>query len=357
MLRIAIAVVIAPTLSTSLACRPAGRSRVPSGTVVRSQPDSTMEWMGRGGGFGDWGCGGKYLYARSVNPVILDVWQWEGEVLTKLFEVNRDGEYSLSWIDGDLIIFSGLDGYKPFMGLRNARSGKLLRRWDPPVGYYCDHFDLNRNGEFVALCLTEEVGEGGPPDRDGWRTRLKVGLFSVCSKDLKWIATLTGVTNQVEHAAVSDDGAYIAVAGWENSLVLIDVATQKVLWTFKPAGPQYHVAFSPDGETVYSGGTLGMIHSIEVETGRLLDSWATTRSGRDEYLHRLSCLAASGDGRWVAAGAGLEGKAYLFDTRTGKLAQILAHGGGAVRLLSFSPDSKVLATFVPGSLKVWKMPQ
>ena len=87
----------------------------------------------------------------------------------------------------------------------------------------------------------------------------------------------------------------------------------------------------------------------------IVNSWYATGSGRSEYGHRISALAVSPDGLWIAAGTGPEGLVFIVSSRNGKLVKILNHGLSTVELVSFSPDSKALATFVPGTLKMWRI--
>jgi hypothetical protein len=92
-------------------------------------------------------------------------------------------------------------------------------------------------------------------------------------------------------------------------------------------------------------------------TGKTLGCRSATESGAEEYGHRISCLAASADGRWVAAGTGPEGLTFVGSAAESRLVAVLEHGGRTVELVHFSPDSKALASFVPGTLKIWNVAQ
>ena len=96
---------------------------------------------------------------------------------------------------------------------------------------------------------------------------------------------------------------------------------------------------------------------MDVKTGNVVSRWYASASGQEEYGHRISCMAVSPDGRWVAAGTGPEGLVFVGSTATNKCVKILNHGMGTILLVHFSPDSKALATFVPGTLKVWNVTQ
>ena len=192
---------------------------------------------------------------------------------------------------------------------------------------------------------------------------MQVGVLEAATEELNWVVTLVGrrmgVNIGVRSVLPSDDGAYIAVAGWDNSVAMIDVQAKDVMWVKKPADEAAlkYVAFSPDGEVVYAGGTMGVVYTMDVRTGRVLGRWCAALSGASEYGHRISCLAASADGRWVAAGTGPEGLVFVASTADSRRISVLDHGGSTILLVQFSPDSTALASFVPGSLKIWNMPK
>jgi WD40 repeat protein len=57
----------------------------------------------------------------------------------------------------------------------------------------------------------------------------------------------------------------------------------------------------------------------------------------------------------VAAGTGTEGEAYLFDVTGKEKPRMLLHGLRTVEILSFSPDSKYLASVAGGKIKIWSI--
>jgi WD40 repeat protein len=129
------------------------------------------------------------------------------------------------------------------------------------------------------------------------------------------------------------------------------------LWAKRPPSEisSSYGVFAPDNKVLYAGGSEGCVYEMDVRTGKILSRWFASKSGKSEYGHRISALACSPDGRYLATGTGPEGLVWIWSQADGKLLKILKHGGGPVRLVSFSPDSKALATFVPGTLKVWNV--
>jgi WD40 repeat protein len=155
----------------------------------------------------------------------------------------------------------------------------------------------------------------------------------------------------------------VAVAAWdaEGGVTMIEVATKQKLWSRRPGSNVIsYLAFSPDSRVVYGGGTEGAVYAMDVKTGNRLSRWYASASGKEEYGHRISSLAVSPDGRWIAAGTGPEGLVFVGSTATNKCVKILKHLDGilgSVAVVQFSPNSQALATFVPGTLRVWNVTQ
>ena len=64
----------------------------------------------------------------------------------------------------------------------------------------------------------------------------------------------------------------------------------------------------------------------------------------------------SPDGQWLAAGTGPEGHVYLWNTVSAdSKPRLLPHGGTTILIVSFSPDSRHLASVAGGKIKVWKL--
>jgi hypothetical protein len=207
------------------------------------------------------------------------------------------------------------------------------------------------------------------PDYDYYHPRLQVGLIGPDATEITWGATL--VSNHVggqdpRSVPASDDGKYVAVGGWGQGaggygtgVAMVDIAARQELWTkVLPSDNVFHVAFSPDSRLVYAGSMKGIVYAMDVKTGNVLGKWYASESGKTEEGNRISCLAVSPDGRWVAAGVtGPDGLIFVGSAATNKLVQVLKHGMGTVDLVHFSPDSKALATFVPDTLKIWNVSQ
>jgi WD40 repeat protein len=103
-------------------------------------------------------------------------------------------------------------------------------------------------------------------------------------------------------------------------------------------GPEHichRLAFSPDGQTLVSGSTTGMIQVWKAADGELVHSWRGHPQG-------INAVAFSPVGLQFAT-AGMEGKVLLWDAGTGSRVLALEHPR-RFATVAFSPDGKLLAT-------------
>lgn len=325
---------------------------------------TTLTWVGRDGGFSAWGCAGSYVYGKSVKPAVLDVFVWSGETLKKRNEVALPACVAVSWTEKGDCLFNplGKSRSSETIVLLKAGGNATTSRWPVPGGWDCLQTQPSENGRYVGACLSEDPGE--PAADYAWDVdRAMIGLLTPDEEDIQWVR-LQGrkgqaISGDIRSVRPSNDGKYVAVGGWDCGVAMIDVAAQSVLWSRRPPRETcaYYVAFAPDASVVYAGGTDGIVYVMDVRTGNVLGQWCASPSGKAEYGHRISSLAVSPDGRWVAAGTGPEGLLFVGSATLHKVVAVLDHGGSTVLLVHFSPDSSALASFVPGTLKVWKVSQ
>lgn len=148
--------------------------------------------------------------------------------------------------------------------------------------------------------------------------------------------------------AFSPDGKTLASGCGKSIIRLWDVASSKILTTFKADSDDsvYSVTYSPDGKTIASGGRNGTIKLWDVTSGKNTATLTAGGSGNPVYS-----LAFSPDGRTLAAGCNMEG-GMLWDVTSGKnTAKFKFDRADSVGLKSrndmvysvaFSPDGKTL---------------
>lgn len=348
-------------LAGAAGCQPGSRSAPAGSDPNNPTPLAVLEWTSRGGGFRDWGCDGKYLYAALVKPFTLEVWQWRDQTLQQCRDFGLEDCLTPIWAQDEVCYFYRVLKYdnNDFVSRVDVGRGTPESRLPIPRGWWCRRLQASASGRYVGVYLEEDSGQGSSGNQD----RARVGIIDPQAGEIEWLSMLVGkwmtACTNVTDVLPSDDGTYVAIGGWDNGVVLIDRATRTVLWTKGlPAGEASlpYVAFAPHNERLYAGGTSGVVWTLDLQTGAEHKTWVASPTGREEYGHRITCLAASPDGRWVAAGTGPEGLVFLGSTATGQVVRTFDHGKGGVLVASFAPDSSALATFVPGSIKIWAMP-
>jgi WD40 repeat protein len=345
-------------------------------------PERTIPWPSRVDHILDVGASGDFFWAAFNKPPAFHVWQWSDNTVVKRHELPcTENVLSIRMLPHDRWL--SLVGKDYCVG--DLKSGKVVQRWPIPHGLDVSLHRASRNGEHCAVTATK-LGSYGEDDTC-------IGIVAPDSKEFKWAATLTpdygrSVDGVIGRAIVpSDDGRFIGVAGWDNGVAMIDVVNKRVLWTANykhlPGAKERNkvpwkgvpldgtvddIAFTPDSKTLYAGGwrgsdsvgAAGCVWGIKVETGEIVSQWGTAQPRPEEYARTIVTVSVSPDGRFVAAGAAVNGRVFLYSTKDGQR-RILTHSSpGTINIVSFSPDSKRLATrargYGPTEIDIWKLP-
>jgi WD40 repeat protein len=308
----------------------------------------------------DWGTGGYYAFATTAEEKeSLLVYAWDGASIRKHTEVNvhQDNPLQALWLSDGKVLTNPVGKNTDFLLRRDAKTGRLLGKWLFPRGWYCGLLGHSHNGKYLVLLFREDVAY--PPQGFDWeRRRTRLALIDVATDRLDWIVDLIGDRDMIRGAVSSGDGAYIAVAGWDNGAAVVDVKQKKVLWEKRPPGEfgSTKVSISPRNGVIYVGGNRGRVYGMQIRSGKNVSAWWASDSGNAEDAQRVTSICVSPDEKYVAAGTGPYGRTYLWSTETGRMIKAFGRGPGGVLIVMFSPDSRHLGAFQPGRVEVLKVP-
>ena len=299
---------------------------------------------------------GEYLAAVSRKS---DVYVWEWDNLQNPPRTCKGDGGRSAFMSPNLILTRDSSLVEPHdpshpVLLKNMDSGAELCRWAFGPDLYCYEMRTSQNGRFVAFRA----------EANAW-PNVHLGLLDPTSEEPRWVAEFEQKrgTLGASHVAPSEDGRYIAVVGIHDGawIAVADVEAKKVLWNKrqKGAGGFNDVAFSPDSQTVYAGGTCGGLFAYDVANGEVTGRWMMGQGKDEEYGYRITCVAASLDGQLVAAGTGSEGDVYLWKVKMGEQVAVFHTRQATVMGMAFSPDSARLAVtgVANRSIEIWDVTQ
>jgi RNA polymerase sigma factor (sigma-70 family) len=167
------------------------------------------------------------------------------------------------------------------------------------------------------------------------------------AKKPKWRMDLKGHVGPVMSLAYSPDGQTLASGGYDRFIRLWDLKTGKESATLKGHQDVVNsVAYSPDGKTLASGSADKSIKVWDVTMGK-------EKGTLEGHLKGVTSVAYSPDGKTLASGSG-DHTIKLWDVETGKETATLKGHNNVVRSVAYSPDGKTLATgSADQTIKLW----
>lgn len=360
-----IGVLLAVSGTSAAACDKAAPSLPVLEARASEKPLQVLPWSGQGRARWECGCSGDAIWMISGQSKSFDAWKWKDGLLEKVVGVKlpetvrredgllEKGVLDFVWAGKKRYFMIVAEGARVITLTANeAQVNEPLRSWSASDSQWGVCFMYSSpNGEYVALASAPEDGNVPNP-------RYKIRLLNVATLTMSDVMILGGdqpIADNVRRVIPSDDGAYIAVAGWDNGVAMIDARHKKLLWSKRPPSEisTTYAVFGPGNEVVYAGGGEGCVYEMAVADGEVVRRWFASPTGKSEYGHRISAIAISPDGKHVAAGTGPAGLVFVIEPKSGKAVKVLNHGGSTISLVHFSPDSRRLASFAAGTLKVW----
>jgi WD40 repeat protein len=350
-------------------------------------PERVVPWPGKTDGIlTDVGANRDFFWAAFRKPSAFHVWQWSNGTVVKRCELPyTDRTFTVLMLPNAKWLAREREGFC----IGDLKSGKVVSRWPNPDKLDVSLRQASQNGEHFAAVAWDEVE--GSYNHDS----MHVGLILPEEKMFQKAATLSpdygdSVSGITSKAIPSNDGRFIGIPSWDNGVAMVDVVHKKVLWTAstqhlpRPTDARRRnkvswkgialdavkiddLAFTPDSKVVYAGGAIasdtmgatGCLWAMNVETGEVLSRWEIADSRPEEYSRTITTVSVSPDGRYVAAGTVPSGLVFLYSTKDGRR-HTIEHGSPAtIDFVSFSSDSKRLATFAANNVKqivIWKLP-
>lgn len=250
------------------------------------------------------------------------IWNIQAEVQSKTFpQGNIEDIHFLN--DGkSILIGRGWDGASIY-SVSNGSEENTVSISD----WYVHSSAASPDGKYVATSQQSnvlDVSENAP----------MVSLWDI-GKGVK-TQEIMFTNNGVFDVAISPDARYVAAAGEDGTLRILEIGSDAAPRIFDAHKDWARsISFSPDGKRLITGGFDNSAIVWDVESGEKI----FVLSYHNEAINDV---AFSPDNTMFALGSA-DGTASIWDTSTGILKFTLSPHAGKVNNIAFSPDNKVIA--------------
>lgn len=220
----------------------------------------------------------------------------------------------------------------------DARIGMRVRAFSLPTKEMISQLAYSPDGKLLALACPDARVRLWDVDNECVTSELRHPIGKAAG---------AGGESFFEGLAWSPDGRFLVTTMAGDGLRMWEAATGKEIWHATRGGA---VAFSPDGKALASGGWDRPVTIQDAATGAVQFT-----QNEDKGVDRLlNGIAFSPDGTWLAT-CHHGGNVYLRDPKTGVVRMTLPAHRGVAWSISFSPDSKWLASSGGETVCVWEV--
>ena len=281
--------------------------------------------------------------------------------------------------DGKWIVAGSDQGVVRFWDADSGKERKAFQIHE--AGYFVD-LAISPSGDRVASFATDEVKVWDPQTGQVQLTLQTVGRLGFSPDGARLITSgengdgtgkikvwnvrdgelLTSIERKFCWQAVfSPDGKSLVAGSGEGEighsrLTVWDATTGEERFSVDAGPLVYGIAWSPDGDTIASGGAIGSIKLWDAQSGELRHSIKAHVRGK------INSLEFSPDANWLVSG-GDDKTVKIWNAETGELNLTLKGHRHQVAPVSFSPDGSRIVSgsnVVPGNAndttaKVWEL--
>jgi WD40 repeat protein len=279
---------------------------------------------------------GGMALSWSCNDTLMLLDVYTGKVI-RIFEMASGPVNSVAFSpDMKTVIAGCLDGS---LQLWNISTGKVIQTFEGHMNWICS-VAFSPDGKKV-------LSGGGHDTLKLWEIstgdEIQIFHWNIIYNDnteLEW-------DEYVSYEGVfSPDGKTVLLEKWDNTLILLDISTGRVIRTFYThTGGIHSVTFSSDGKMLLYGSGDNTLKLWDISSGDEI----RTFEGHTDIIISISF---SPDGKTLLSGSG-DNTLKLWDINTGKDIRTFEGNASMIHSVAFSPDGKIAFSGTIDGILTW----